>query len=394
MNWIGPAISIGSKLIGGILGRNDAAAANKEWWDRTLWQAQSARNVSNRDFKRGRHNMKLADRMSDKNVRLAQKWQARQAEKAWDRTDAAALRNRNWAKSDYRQQKADMGNQFVALRRAAKKAGLNPLSVLGASMVPGPAGGLSSGSYGAAPGVGAMPVAAMGVSSPMAGSAGEIAMPPVSSNEAIMGGIYELGMELSGEAAQQRANAQVAADLMKIELEQAKARAVAPMVPPDLSGSALGPQPTVYGGNRGTVPSLGSTFRLGKAPEMSMSDSWASEGADFGIESVPAPATTGRAVIKNKVTDWLVGEDGASALIGPDGELIGLGQAAVLAGSMLPQIGAHWGQKAVDGIAEWQDRKRAQAQWQSKMHFPSLGFDELNPFAVPQGGQQYVNPMY
>lgn len=280
----GQVIGAAGSIISGIMGRNDAAAANKEWWDRTLWQAQKADRVSRRDFQRGRKNMKLADRMSDKNVRLAQRFQARQAEKAWDRTDEAALRNRAWAKADYRQQKQDMDTQFLRLRRAAKKAGFNPLTAMGSQMIPGVAGGLTSSTYGAAPGVGAMPVSALGVSSPMAGDAGSVAVAPLASNEAITGGLYELGMELSGEAAQERANAQVFADLAKIELEQAKARLAAPVVP-DFGN--LGRQAVAAPSSRSGVPAMSHAGSIpGASPQAALS-----AAAGFGQDWAPQDVT-------------------------------------------------------------------------------------------------------
>jgi len=368
--WGQVAGAVGS-IVSGIMGRNDAEAANQEWWDRTLWQAQSARNFAKRTLQHGRQNMKIADRisdrnvraadrMSDKNVRLAQKFQARQAEKAWDRTDESALRNRAWAKADYRQQKEDMATQFIRLRRAAKKGGFNPLTAMGSQMIPGVAGGLTSSTYGAASGVGAAPVSAMGmspmgVSSPMIGDAGTVAVAPMASNEAITGGLYELGMELSGEAAQQRANAQIAADLMKIELEQAKARLAVPAVPDQrtdqaIYGSSLGRQASPGANSRSGVPVMS---HAGSIPGASPQSVEAIQGWQSGdVPTFHRPSRYGSAnpeeLVSTPVGSGYISiqlPDGnmIDVLAGPDGEPLDKSQLSAIAAQAAPQVASTYG---------------------------------------------------
>lgn len=199
--------------------RADAANGMElERWKMTNKANKRAATVS---YMRDIKTMKRTDRMNDQNVRAAQRWQAKQALKAWDRTDKSALRARRWAKEDYRQQKADVGNQFVRLRAAAEKAGYNPLSVLGAgSGMLSPAGGITSSSYGAASGVGAAPVSGFAASTPMAGYGAPVHVAPLASNDAIEGLVGELGRELTGEAALDRQRNAIAEEIATIELER------------------------------------------------------------------------------------------------------------------------------------------------------------------------------
>jgi len=294
MGWLSAAIGVVGGLFGNSQEREAAAEANQQSWDQMLWQNSFNRGQARVAYKRGRKNMRLADRMSDKNVRLAQKFQGKQAKLAWERTDEAALRNRKWAKADYRQQKKDMGSQFVRLRHAAEKAGFNPLSVLGASMVPNPAGGISSSSYGAASGVAPIGVSAPGVSAAMGGYGAPVAVPALASNDAILGGIQELGRELTGEAALERENAKFANELARIELEQAKARLAAPAVPTTfgmglgrqavpVDPMRVGEQPRLVGGF-GSPPSV-DTGRLNWPSEV------VKEEIETGFRTVVDPNT-------------------------------------------------------------------------------------------------------
>lgn len=198
-----------------------ASAANAmelERWKMTNAANKKAATVA---YRRDMKTMKRSDRMSDQNVRAAQRWQAQQALKAWDRTDKSALRARRWAKEDYQRQKGDVKNQFVRLREAAEKAGYNPLSVLGAgSGMLSPAGGITSSSYGAASGVGAAPVSGFAASTPMAGYGAPVHVAPLASNDAIGGLVGELGRELTGEAALDRQRDAIATEIASIELER------------------------------------------------------------------------------------------------------------------------------------------------------------------------------
>lgn len=248
-------------IVGGILGnRAEQRAvdeANQQSWDQMRWQNSYNRGSATKAYKRGRKNMLLADRLNDRNTRQAESFQAREALKSRQATEKSALRNRRWAKQDYRQQKDDMASQFVRLRRAAKKGGFNPLTALGQPMIPGPAGGLSSSSYAAASGVGASQVQAAGASAAMGGYGAPVAVPSLSSNDAILGGVQELGRELTGEAAQERANAQLAQDIMKVELERARSgfdRSQVPVVP-TFQGGGLGVSTAMAGPARIAEPS-------------------------------------------------------------------------------------------------------------------------------------------
>lgn len=219
------------KVVSGLLGRKDAKEANQMSWDQMLHQNAFNADEAKKAFQRNIKGVRFQDRLNDRNTLLAQRFQAREAAKSRLATDRAAVRARKWGVQDYRQQKADMADQFVRLRRAAKKGGFNPLTALGSAIIPNPAGGITSSSYAAASGVGAATASAPGASVAMGGYGQPIAVPSLASNEAILGGINELGRELTGEAAVERANAQLYHDIAKVELEQMKARLPQPVVP-------------------------------------------------------------------------------------------------------------------------------------------------------------------
>lgn len=210
---LGSLLTIGAGLIGK---RMD----DRQGEENTAAQNAAARRAATVAYQRDNRTMTRADRMSDRNAAVERAFNVRQAKLAWERTDEAALRNRRWAK-------ADVAGQFDVLRAAAKRAGFNPLTALG-SGASGVAGGLSSSSYGAASGAGAASVSGFASSVPMTYGA---PISPLASNEAIMGGLSEFGREVSGVAAQERANAQVFNDIARIELERMQGGMVAPSVP-------------------------------------------------------------------------------------------------------------------------------------------------------------------
>lgn len=254
----------------------------------------------------------------------------RESKRAQALTEASALRNREWGKEDYAQQRADMSNQFTDLRAAAEKAGFNPLSVLGSQMVPQMgAGGLSSSSYGSSSGVAGSGVAASGVGgsssapmgvaasgvggsgvlSPVSGVApastpmsygAPVSVAPLVSNAAITGDIAELGRELTGVNATQRANDQLYDDLARIELDQA--RAGAPIMPtgsaPSVPGVA-GLRPAVVPvGSVSASPGMEREYQIapmvnsGQAMDIERADGstfpiWAVNGEPVDTETAP-----------------------------------------------------------------------------------------------------------
>jgi len=142
----------------------------------------------------------------------------------------------------------DIDQQFVRMRAAAEKAGLNPLAVLGGGGTMTPSA-LSSGSTSFAASAGPIqstvqaPGYNMG-SVPMSYGA-PIAVTPLSSNEAVVGGVVELGQELTGSAAIERANEQFWQDMAMQEAQRDAAV-------PDAARS----YPTVPDGR---VPVMGNT---------------------------------------------------------------------------------------------------------------------------------------
>lgn len=140
----------------------------------------------------------------------------------------AANRDRRWQESmyvrqrqdgldDYRQQRADqmadrdlalgdISQQFVRMRDAAQTAGFNPLSVLGTgTMVPGGSGipGITPGQVPNASGVGA----------------------PLSSISMMVDGFTGLADIATGRTAQEAEQARLQTELMKIDVDRAKAGA-------------------------------------------------------------------------------------------------------------------------------------------------------------------------
>lgn len=385
-------IGAGASVLGGLFGRRDAAEQMKQQWDMALWRAQADRNVAGRAYKRDIRTMKLANKMNRANTREAQDFQRIEAGKAALRTDRAAIRNRKWAMTDRKLEAEDQLNQFVRLREAANKAGLNPLSVIGADMVPSPAGGLSTGSYAAAAGVGVAPVNAFASSTPM-GAGGYT--PVLASNDAIIGGIQEFGREISGQAALERSNLALNNEIARIELERARAGMARPVVPPaaQLGGAGLGRQAQRAGNVATGVPSLGDL------------DDWFPQGQPVSQRSITD--THNPREVNLKPTDnidpmGVFDSDLIRALTGGfpvyyptvDGEPAG-GAAAVW-GIGVP--GAVLRRRVVDPINSairdtWDGFVRGSAE---RSFTPSLGvtFDENNPFGGGQFQPNYVNPLY
>lgn len=236
-------LSAFANVAGSLLGRADEARQARENTDRANAEARAAATLAFRrnqraSAKANRWNVKqaaLAERRSDDNATTARRFNADQAAKAnrftkdqadlaYQRSERRDLRNRQWAKDDYQQQKADYGSQFERLRSAAEKAGFNPLSVLGSQMTPlSAAGGLSSSSYGAGVGVGASTGFASSVgptaSVPMA-YASDVAVAPIASNAAVVGAVGELGAEVTGANAVQRQTDELYRDLAQIQLDE------------------------------------------------------------------------------------------------------------------------------------------------------------------------------
>jgi len=344
--------------------------------------------------------MQRADRMSDRNVREAQRWQAKQTDKAWERTDASALRNRRWALTDYRKTKEDQLNQFANLRIAAKRGGFNPLTVLGMGSMVGPgAGGLSSSSYGASPGVGAAPVSSFSSSVPMAGYGAPVHVPALASNDAISGAIDELGREVTGEAAQERAYDQMAMDIAKIELERARAGLSQPVVP-SLAGAgpSLGPQAAPTGNAR--VSGLGQSMwaphpNLGWSTS-EMPEPWMPSPYDPSrpMEKTPALNAGLFGQIDDKIIRMITGGVPANVMMSPDQEPYFGG-----AGVALGTIGTAIRNRIVDPWLESTGRDPASWPFTSsgnpneRVFVPRLSKDEFedSPTAIPRA---YVDPFF
>lgn len=129
----------------------------------------------------------------------------------------AANRDRRWQESmyvrqrqdgldDYRQQRADalqdVDQQFIRMRDAAQSAGFNPLSVVGTGMNPS-VGGITPGQVPNGSGVGA----------------------PLSSISMMVDGFTGLADIATGKTAQEAEQARLQTELMKIDVDRAKAGA-------------------------------------------------------------------------------------------------------------------------------------------------------------------------
>ncbi|AXH76576.1 MAG: hypothetical protein [Microviridae sp.] len=224
------------------------------------------RNVKNaiRTDAMNDENARVANRVAGRNEKRARDFNAEEAQKSRDftaeqnrianaKTVQAQVRAHNWAEEDYARGKQDQASQFTDLRAAAEAAGLNPLSVLGAGSVPTSSTGLSSSSFAAGSGAAATATASdtfggqapgvMGASVPMSYGA-PVAIQPLVSGDAVVGAVGELGRELTGVNAINRANEQVYTDLAKIQLEQS----LRPTVDTDMAPAALRPPVIPTGG--------------------------------------------------------------------------------------------------------------------------------------------------
>lgn len=341
-------LSAGAKVLGSLFGRRDEGRQARENTDRAnrlsreaadlAWERNQAA-ASGAD-KRNHRNAIWAERQSDLNAHQAREFNAAQADKAnaftkaqndlaYERSEVRDLRNREWAKADYAQQKGDLANQFVDLRAAAKKGGFNPLAVLGTQMTPSlAAGGLSSSSYGAGSGVGASAgfsaVAPVSASVPMAYGA-EVSVQPVVSNAAILGEVAELGREFTGENAVQRQTQELQRDLMRIELDTLRS-GVFPSAPsgalPSMGSAAV------------PVASLSSSVGGGRN-QRSEATNWSNEDMPrpwryeegesvVPTEVIPTPYSSGYGIVRVFGMDVPVPMD-------PSGEMLGVGQMPVLA---------------------------------------------------------------
>ena len=85
--------AIGS-VVSGLLGRKDAKEANQMSWDQMLHQNVFNAREAKKAFERSIRGVKIQDRLGDRNTRLAERFQAREALKARRATDRAAIRAR------------------------------------------------------------------------------------------------------------------------------------------------------------------------------------------------------------------------------------------------------------------------------------------------------------
>lgn len=324
-------------VVGGIFGNRaetkNTEAANAASAEQARLARVANRHAATKGFQRDRSTMNKADRMNDRNIRQANRFAHKEARLAWDRTDEAALRNRAWAKEDYVQARADQATQYTDLRAAAQAGGFNPLSVLGTGISAAPAGGLTSSSYSAASGAGAMPVVGMGASVPMSYGA-PVAVAPLSSNAAIIGAVQEFGQEITGVPAQERANAQLYSDIARIELERARAGMTAP-----------------------TVPVLGRTAIQQEAS--AFNQTMMIDGEEWSTAPMAKPwridPTTGNYIVKEEIIDdsgmgitRLPGSSESFPVATFGGELLGADEGKLLAA----QAGLHYGKEIVGSIRE------------------------------------------
>lgn len=358
-------ISAGINLVGGLLGRRDEEQQARENSDlayqRSRQENKWALKQNRKDVRKARAfdvaQSKVAERRGDENAnqarkynseeaRKAERFSAAQADKANALSEERDLRNREWAKEDYDQQKEDYGTQFQRLRESAESAGFNPLSVLGSQMTPGAgAGGLSSSSYGAGGGV----AASSGFATPNPVTAGsvpmtygaEVSVQPLVSNAGILGAVTELGRELTGANAIARETDELYRDLAEIELEKARSGVTAaPQTAPGNYPSAPA----------GAVPNLGNTaVPVGDVSTTPSGDTWDDAygntwntgemprpwryGDDGGIiEYVPSPQTSMTGVVANQAT-------GGNAVVplDPSGEVLTGEQLATVGAILAPQ---------------------------------------------------------
>lgn len=422
MSLWGPVLDI----VGSVFGNKQENKANRaEMMLADLLTDQNA-TVANR---RNNESMAAADKLADRNFSVqnaandkdrlqtqqfnaaeavkANMFSAGQADKAnafsagestlaYERSQATDLRNRGWALDDLAQVKADLANRFVDDRAAAEKAGFNPFAVATGQMVPSPAGGIGASSFASASGVAAMGMPAtspspaggfmMPGSTPMSYGATVIAS-PIASNAAIMGAVSEFGREVTGQNAIGRANENMQNELLRIELDQARARPTLAVVPPSFSsreptrGSTARVQlPAGVGTMQPSVDVVGSAaWRPGYPEPQNRVGSFGD--ATRPVDRVPTSNQGGMIEVEN---DWT---GGAVYIPGSDGEFMGLGEAMVGAVVGLPQVLNNYGERAMGSFVDYMgagwSRGRAENAGASRSFFPSL-------FAPPrQGGGGY-----
>lgn len=313
----------------------------------------NARRAATVAFQRGRRVMHEADRMSDRNTRQAQGFQVRQTDRAWQHTDQVAARNRRLARQD-------AANQFVDARDAALRGGFNPLTGVGAS-ASFVGAGLTASSYAAAPGVGAMSVNAPQTSVAMTYGA------PLSSNAAMMGAVGELGRELTGEAAVERANAQVYSDIARIELERMQSGLAQPVIP------HLGRSGTQSQGPNMLPPGwLVDGWQEGPAPIRHRLDPM----TGFYVEQRPMDRISGLIDIQNPIAADDIRAWGSDGEPWEGSEVLNAG---VAAGTQTP---LSWGRSLADGTDTFfgaRDNRPARQGW--GFSFPPLSTGE--PYQPP-----------
>lgn len=232
---------------------DEARAANRQDATRDFRRnLQAARQNSATDYKRG---IAAMDRANAFTV---------------SETDRAREHDANLRAAERELALDDQDQQFVRMREAAEKAGLNPLSVIGAASMTPQVSALQSSSFGSSAGIpsGATPFApsltpgavAPTPSVPMSYGA-EVFVAPVASNAAVLGSLAELGQQLTSPLAVGKANGQLAADIAKVESEKAESEALIarqPFVPSvGTSVGSLAPPVDQAGNLSFSLPSLG-----------------------------------------------------------------------------------------------------------------------------------------
>lgn len=265
-----------------------------------------------------------------------------QVEDARKYTEMIARRERN-------HQISDIENQYVRQREAAEKAGFNPLSVLGTGgqMTPQALSAGSSafaaspaplGSAAAVPGFGGA-----GGSVPMSYGA-PIAVTPLASNEAVVGAVSELGQELTGSAAIERANETFWQELAAREAEQAAAVPDSVRNYPTVPGNRV----PVLGSNATPVGNTStSDFWTGFTPAPVPVLSGASPVSNLGAETSPDVVASGMSLISN---NWLPWSDEAPYSALGDAEEVFQPEGAILNG---PWIGAQVLSRGMGKAGEW-----------------------------------------
>lgn len=236
--------------------------------------------------KRDRSNMKHQNRFNSKQAQRAREW------------------DRSTLKMQRRWQKGDQASQFVDVRAAAEAAGFNPLSVLGSGMTPvSLQGTTSAAAYGATAPASSVP---MTYGQP-------VYVAPLASNDAIMGTVEELGRQLTGTEAVQKANEKATIELAQIEQERKQAGLEKPIVapsqgapgvadlrPPVRPVSSMRVSDNVVQGG-GVYGPTGPNYNDGFAPTYHKEPTNLSP---FGAETRPETVATGMSQVANEYLPW------------------------------------------------------------------------------------------